>query len=519
MRNYTTKCLVLFSTLFGAAAGVFAQAPDALLKDINPGSGSGMSYSNYDARLNGKVYFIADKDGYQDLLWATDGTVAGTQLAVSASTVSYVGEMVANGSRVVFEGLSGSKEGLFITNAAGTGASPLRLFDDQEIFQLYRRQQDDKVLFGTEPFAGGSSQFWVTNGTIAGTVKLGDFTVADGYMFYSPWMDKTIMVEQSTNFDQAPPVITDGTPAGTILLKDALTNVANFYSIDGAVGTGDLLFVTGKVDIGGFLYNKAFAVDSTSSQEFSLFGDIRRAFKSGDFYYLATTDELLRYDKSTNTLTTLNSNYDYFSEPVLQDEKLYFTAKDKQVWETDGTVAGTKKRSTAGIGNFNYDPRIWVHGDSLFYFSDAAGKAIRLVDLNTSTDTLFATVFQSSGLVLIPRLWKFGNTFVYPKSTAANGYEIWASPMPLLTGVFNPTANREPLLLTPNPTSGICRLPAQLQDTEAVIRIFDENGRLVATRNLDGNTLLDLSTQATGIYSVVVETKNGKIYSGSVVRK
>lgn len=518
MQHYTTKCLALLGMLFSTAiCALHAQAPATLLKDINPGSGSGVSYSNYDDRLNGKVYFVADKDGYQDLLWSTDGSTAGTKLVVAASTVSNVGEIVSNGSRVIFEGLSGSKEGLFITNAAGTGATPLRLFDDQEIFHLYRRS-DDLVLFGTEPFAGGGTQFWVTNGTIAGTLKLGDFAMSDGFMYYSAWLDKTIMVEQSTNWDQAPPVITDGTPAGTRLLKDALTNVANFYSIDGAVGAGDLLFVTGKVDDGGFLYSKAFAVDSTSAKEFSIFGNVRRAYNNGDFYFLATEDELFRYDKATNKLTLLKDNYDYFGEPVLQNGKLYFTARDRQVWETDGTVAGTLKRSTNGIGDFNYDPRIWVHGDSLFYFSDISGKNIRLVDLKTSTDTLFASVFQSFGLILIPRLWKFGNTFVFPKYTDTYGYELWASPMPV-TGVFTPAANREPLLLTPNPTTGICRLPAQLQDLDAVIQVVDESGRLVFSRKLEGNTALDLSSLTPGIYTVALTEKSGKIYSGTVIRR
>lgn len=519
MKHYSQKRLLL---LFGASIFSYlqapAQAPTVLLKDINPGSGSGLSYNNASAELGGKVYFVADKDGYQDLVWVTDGTEAGTKQVVSNTIALAVEEMTANGSRVFFEGLAGSKPAIFVTNAAGNSALPLRLFDGREIFNLHARPQDGKVLFATESFAGGDSELWVSDGTGAGTVKLGDYTMKEEFMYYSPYLSKTIVTEQSTNWDQAPPVITDGTPAGTQLLKDALLSVANFYSIDGAIGTGDLLFVAGKVEDGGFLFNKAFAIDSVSKQEISLFGTLRRAFKSDNFYYLATDSELYRYDKATNDLTLLQDEYDYFGEPVLAGEKLYFTAKDNQVWETDGSQAGTRKLSVTGIGDFNYDPRIWVFGDSLFYFSDVSGKQIRMIDLNTSEDILFADVFQSFGLIVIPRLWKFGQSFVFPRYTDAAGYELWASPKPV-TSVFGPAPAAEALAVSPNPSSGWCRLSPLPQGADMHIRVFDANGRVVANTVNPANGWLDLRALPPGIYTVQAVENNGKSYIGKVMKQ
>lgn len=518
MKHYSQKRLLL---LCGASILSFlqapAQAPAVLLKDINPGSGSGLSYNNASAELGGKVYFVADKDGYQDLVWVTDGTEAGTKQVVSNTIALAVEEMTANGSRVFFEGLAGSKPAIFVTNAAGNSALPLRLFDGREIFNLHARPQDGKVLFATESFAGGDSQLWISDGTGANTVKLGDYLMKEEFMYYSPYLDKTIVTEQSTNWDQAPPVITNGTPAGTQLLKDALLSVANFYSIDGAVGAGDLLFVAGKVDDGGFLYNKAYAIDSTAAREITLFGDVRRAFKSDNFYYLATDSELYRYDKATNDLTLLQDEYDYFGEPVLAGEKLYFTAKDNQIWETDGSQAGTRKLSVTGIGNFNYDPRIWVFGDSLFYFSDVSGKQIRMIDLNTSEDILFADVFQSFGLILIPRLWKFGQTFVFPRNTDAAGYELWASPKPF-TSLFSPAADAEPLVINPNPVSGICRLSGLPADVVIQVRLVDVKGRLVMEMNGPANPTLDLGALPQGVYTVIATDGQGKTYLGKAVK-
>lgn len=517
MKNYSKKHCLLFGTMFTLTAAT-AQAPATLLKDINPGSGSGLSFTNTSAILDGKVYFVADKDGYQDLLWVTDGTTDGTKPVASVNIAAGVEEMVANGSRIIFEAYSGSAPGLLATNAAGSSALPLRLFDNHEIFNLYAREQDGKVLFAVEPFAGGGSHLWVSNGTGAGTVKLGDFEMKEEFMYHSPYLDKTIIVEQSTNFDQAPPVITDGTPDGTQLLKDALSSVANFYSIGGAVGAGDLLFITGLVDDGGFLYNKAFAVDSTGAQEFSVSGDVRRAFKSGDFYYLVTEYAVHRYDKTANETTLLHDEYNYFSEPVLAASgKLYFAAADDHVWETDGTVDGTQKRSSTGIGNFNYDPRIWVFGDSLFHSSDVSGKQIRLIDLSNSADVLFADVYPASGLSVVPRLWKFGATFVFPRYTNAQGYELWASPKPV-SGVFGPAPVAEPLEISPNPSAGWCRLSGLPAGADAQVRIFDANGRFISGGMLRGDRSLDLGALNRGLYNLVVTDNNGKIYRGTVAK-
>lgn len=520
MKNYSKKLVLLFGALSALSTGVtLAQAPATLLKDINPGSGTGLSFTNASATLDGKVYFVADKDGYQDLLWVTDGTTDGTKQVASASIAAGVEELVSNGSRIIFEAYSGSAPGLLTTNAAGSSALPLRLFDNHEIFNLYAREQDGKVLFAVEPFAGGGSQFWVSNGTGAGTVKLGDFEMKEEFMYHSPYLDKTIVAEQSTNFDQAPPLMTDGTPDGTQLLKDAMSSVANFYSIGGAVGAGDLLFITGLVDDGGFLYNKAFAVDSIGAQEFSVSGDVRRAFKSGDFYYIVTEYAVHRYDKTANETKLLHDEYNYFSEPVLAASgKLYFVAADDQVWETDGTADGTQKRSSTGIGNFNYDPRIWVFGDSLFHSSDVSGKQIRLVDLNTAADILFADVYPASGLSVTPRLWKFGTTFVFPRYTNAQGYELWASPMPV-SGVFDPAPVAEPLVISPNPCAGWCRLSGLPAGAAAEISIFDAGGRLVSRVKRTENYGLDLSTLQRGLYNVVATDKNGKIYQGTVAKQ
>lgn len=501
--------------LLGAAPVVFAQVSSAILKDIAPGIYSGLSGNNASDTLKGNVYFVADVDGYQDFLWRTDGTVVGTK--VMNSTISKVGEMVSNGSRIIFEGFSGGQPGVFATNLASTNAALVKSYPSQEIFNFYERQ-DRKVLFATKPYSNDTTQLWVTNGTGPGTINLGNYGIKEAFMYCSPYLNQTILIEQSTNFDQVPPVITDGTKAGTQLLSTFLSGVANFYSIGGCVGAEDLLFVSGKVDVGGLLYSKKFVVDSTSKKEFSIFGDVRRAYKNGDFYYLLTNDEVLRYNKSTNAVVTLQSENYYFGEPVLNNGKLYFIADDLQVWETDGTIAGTKKLSVAGIGEYNYDPRIWVYGDTLFYYSDATDIIIYMIDLNTGVESLFLDVFPSSGFVEIPRLWKFGETFVFPRYTLANGTELWASPKPI-SGVLDAGQNTVPMPLSPNPTTGFCRLPEVLRDQAVQVRVYDLNGRQVLQRAVNGDTMLDLSNCFPSVYVVVAEDKDGKRHCGTVVKR
>jgi hypothetical protein len=95
---------------------------------------------------------------------------------------------------------------------------------------------------------------------------------------------------------------------------------------------------------------------------------------------------------------------------------------------------------------------------------------------------------------------------------------LWASPKPI-TGVVDVGSSTVPILLSPNPTTGFCRLPEVLRDQAGLVLVYDLNGRQVIQRNINGDTMLDLSNCFPGVYVVVAVDRNGKQYCGTVVKR
>jgi|GEM_PF-3798743 len=512
--NISERILKFLFVLVLSVPEISAQVPAGILKDIKPGTIGGLSNTNFVAELHGFQYFVADEAVYNNRLWRTDGTAQGT--TVISSDISDVKELVSAGSQIFFEGRLNNIPGLFATDSTGKNPALVKSFPSMDIFNLHT-MPDNKVLFTAEPFSSGSSQLWITDGTDTGSINLGNYNLTEDRVAFSEYLGKTILFDES-GF-QPPSVITDGTLEGTKLLKDFLVDVANFYDVYGCAGAGDLFFVNGTVEQNGFLNFKAFAVSSSSKKEININGDILKAYKQGDFYFLITDYNVYRYNNANNSIVTLKQEYYSYGPTLLDDGTLYFIANQNQVWRTDGTAPGTQKISIAGIGDSYYDPKLWLLGDTLFYSSIQGGYSIRMVDLSLKTDSLFSTIYPPTALGVYPKLWKFGSKFVFPRSTTDYGFELWVSPPPPVSGIFELSSMSAPLVLSPNPSNGVYWLSDEFQGNEAFIQVFNRNGQMVMSKSTNGNTNIDLSHLLSGSYQVIVQDQNGRLYQGSVIKQ
>ena len=184
----------------------------AMLKDINTAAGAGSSPTDFTV-FNGELYFSAGDDVSSRKLWKTDGTAAGTMLVKDINT------------------------------GTGTGFGPDEFPRGFPVFNgaLYFRVQN-----------GFAYELWKTDGTAAGTVLVGDgntavwgshltygFAVLDGELYF-----------QANYFLQANAELwkTDGTAAGTVLVKDINTEnggrSSNYIFTDFTVFNGALYFQT-----------------------------------------------------------------------------------------------------------------------------------------------------------------------------------------------------------------------------------------------------------------------------------
>ena len=155
-----------------------------LVKDIRPGSSS--SSADYLTNFEDAVYFIATDNGTTDALWRSDGTAEGTVPVVGtpAYTLQTRNAPVAAGERLFFASDSaGLGTELWVIEAADPAtASPVGDLNPGENGSAPRQlfAIDDLLYFvGTKNDVYG---LWKSDGTLAGTTQLASLESAGGFV-------------------------------------------------------------------------------------------------------------------------------------------------------------------------------------------------------------------------------------------------------------------------------------------------------------------------------------------------
>ena len=388
------------------------------------------------ATLANKLYFAADAGNLGPELWRTDGTVAGTNLVkdinpnddgtVSGGSNPY--SITAVNGRIFFGADDGS-HGAELWTSLGKASSTVLVKDINAIGA------------GSNPtqFVGvGSSTFFVANdgvhgqeldktdGTTAGTALLKDINPggADSMIGNPIAFNGKLLFRANDGVNGAEPWISDGTTAGTTLLKDInpgtnsnygptvpnnsfpsgftlLNGRAIFSAYDGV--NGDELWETDGTaagttlikDIfpGTYFYNGHTVGNNSYPGSFTPF--------QGKLFFAANDDngrELWQTD-GTSAGTTLvkdifpGTQLDYYGNPVgnssspyhltVANGLLFFAANDgvhgRELWETNGTVAGTVLVKDISAGPNGSNPaNLTTVGNQLFFTADDGVHGIEL---------------------------------------------------------------------------------------------------------------------------------------------
>jgi ELWxxDGT repeat protein len=343
----------------GSAAGT------KLVKDIDPGlSGQPPSFSGGstgNAMLGNKLVFMANSASTGKELWITDGTAAGTKLVkdIEAGAGSSTPEnFITIGSKVVFTAKTAADgQELWVTDgtAAGTKAiATLPGFDATQPRDL--AALGGKVYFSAND-AAFDNELWVTDGTATGTHRVTD--IAPGFSSRPKHLtvlgDKIIFGAIGPTSNGEALFISDGTAAGTKLLKDLPSNPGIGTNIDDLRQVSSKIYFretdeTGKPGL--------WVTDGTATGTFKLHADLNFAHgtAAGSKFVFAADDHLRGTEiwVSDGTVAGTHILKDILpgaagSRPFdLQTigNKVYFSAKDGthglEMWVTDGTSAGTK---------------------------------------------------------------------------------------------------------------------------------------------------------------------------------
>ena len=276
---------------------------------------SSLKYKEY----KGSFYFL---EGLDDKLWRSDGTPSGTILLKESSKEDMT--IVAATDEFLYFTASSPETGYELYKTNGTVAGTVLVKDinpgQADGFVGSGASVGNVVLFSADNGSQGR-ELWKTNGTLAGTSIVKDINPGAGNGFgHDNWFYRSVYSHNGKFYftgyrpeTGGEPWVSDGTPAGTVLLKDILPGEDNMANIQFQIDLNDEIY---------FLTNGG----ASTPEEAEL-------WKTGGSPSLTTKLKNVGRDVSMSN---------YFR---LYKEEVYFFTKpggtEAHLWSTDGTGAGT----------------------------------------------------------------------------------------------------------------------------------------------------------------------------------
>jgi ELWxxDGT repeat protein len=353
----------------GSAAGT------VLVKDINPGVKN--AWPTDFASLNGSLVFVANDGTHGNEIWISNGTEAGTVLVKDINPTGSAGpyDLVVSGSHVFFfanDGTNGTA--LWQTDGTEAGTQLIKQISGYQLTDV-----NGKVFFEAP---GGSGNYdwdlWVSNGTGTGTQQVKDF-YWDNLLLLN--VDGTLFLAaaDSSNSKGEELWTSDGTPGGTVLVKDINPGYDTGSSPEKFTNVnGTLFFVADDGTHGSELWKSDGTPGGTVLVE--------------DIY------------------PGSSSSFNYFCEnqPCMAnvDGTLFFTANNgangAELWRSDGSEAGTQMVIDINSGSGNYlAGRITAAQDGLLFFVNGNDSIGTLwVSNGTQADTTLVQLFDAAPALL-----------------------------------------------------------------------------------------------------------------------
>jgi len=217
----------------GTAAGTW------MVKDIRPGSDSAFDWSTESLRLypyGNWVYFAAD-DGVSGVeLWRTDGTEAGTERVADlnpGAAGSVPRAPAVFGSRLFFFARTGAATTLWATDGAPGDFEAILSFAQSDDWNEAWTATTGIYFHAGDPSIG--RELWFTDGTSAGTVLVRDITPGSDPTYFGEGLasGSRLLFIANDGVHGNEPWISDGTLAGTQMLVDANPgSTGSTYRID-----------------------------------------------------------------------------------------------------------------------------------------------------------------------------------------------------------------------------------------------------------------------------------------------
>jgi len=203
-----------------------------VVKDIVPGSQTpfpiGLGMHN---ALNGIYYFTATESEHAAELWRSDGTENGTYMVkdinpgVEYGFNNYANNSVVFDNHLYFTANDGTSPAIWKTDGTESGTVKVITVPDNQLYKSYPQviAVIGNMLFfiaNVDNSSYGAHSIWVSDGTQAGSMMLGNFPGSYSLSQYIVYNNELYFVKMGSPFGAMALMKTNGTVAGTVLVNN-----------------------------------------------------------------------------------------------------------------------------------------------------------------------------------------------------------------------------------------------------------------------------------------------------------
>ncbi len=425
--------------------------------DIYPGgSASNPQYLSSNPRyltsVNGKLFFIANDGSNGTELWKSDGTETGTTLVKdinpSSSSFPYPSNLTNVNGTLFFTANDGSN-GTELWKSDGTAAGTTLVKDinpgNNSAFSSFYSYQPNLTnvngtLFFTANDGTHGTELWKSDGTEAGTTLVKDIYLGSSPYYSSPYssnpqnltnVNGTLFFTANDGSKGIELWKSDGTAAGTTLVADlnpwSSSNPSNLTNVNGT------LFFTANDGSKGIELWKS---DGTAAGT-TLVADIYSGYNPSN----------------PKHLTNVNGT-------------LFFTANDgingTELWKSDGTAAGTtlvkdiypgnsgsgypspypNSSNPSNLTNVNgtlfFTANDGINGKELWKSDGTTAGTTLVADLNPGSDSAFSDFWNPNANLTV-----VNNNLFFTANDGTHGIELFHLSL-------DPVANNDSVTVTQN---------------------------------------------------------------------
>lgn len=350
------------------------------------------------AEAGGVLYFRSGDPSLGQELWRTDGTPQGTHLVAdlapkeassSPENLTAVGGMLYFTTTQFLNGADFISSGtLWRSDGTAVGTYPITGGDAGPVVTASQLHTDGARLYfigssNVSP-SNGDPKLWTSDGTRTGTRQVFNSTPGNNYESRTGTSTSFQGYQWFTARDDAQQTglyRTDGTPAGTVLVREVLSPLGRL-TILGVLGDKLMLAVDDGQNGGELWSSDGTALGTQPVYEVAGLAGLGPGLPTvaGNLMYFVPSEtpgfrSLWRTDGTSEGTFRLTSPEVWVATLsfIPLDGQLYFTVIDEahglELWSTDGTVAGTDLVKDVRPGAATSNAEAHLGWDGLLFFS------------------------------------------------------------------------------------------------------------------------------------------------------